>query len=114
MPRDPRVYVEDILEAVRRIRSYTERIGPDEFAGSPMTIDAVVRNLEVIGEAAARLPDDIRAPASDIEWRKIIALRNILAHEYFGVNTTILWDVIANKLEPLERACRKILEAGGK
>jgi hypothetical protein len=56
MPRDPRVYVEDILEAVRRIRSYTERIGPDEFAGSPMTIDAVVRNLEAIGLAAAADP----------------------------------------------------------
>jgi uncharacterized protein with HEPN domain len=114
MPRDPAVYIEDILEAVRRIRSYTARMGPNEFAMSPITIDAVVRNLEIIGEAAARLPDELRAGATDIEWRKIIALRNILAHEYFGINTTILWDVIANKVEPLERACRKILEGGGR
>jgi uncharacterized protein with HEPN domain len=114
MPRDPEVYIEDILEAIRRVRAYTEGLDGAAFAASPITVDAVVRNLEVIGEAAARIPDEIRAPASDIEWRKIIALRNILAHKYFGVSTAILWDVIANKLEPLERACRKILETGRK
>lgn len=114
MPRDPRVYIEDILEAVRRVRSYTEHMDAAAFARSPITIDAVVRNLEIVGEAAARIPDEIRAAAPDIEWRKITALRNILAHEYFGVNTAILWDVVANKLDPLELACGTMLEAGGK
>ena len=84
MPRDPQVYIEDILEAVRRIRSYTERMSLNEFAMSPITIDAVVRNLEMIGEAAARLPDELRARATDIEWRKIIGLRNILAQIISG------------------------------
>jgi uncharacterized protein with HEPN domain len=114
MPREPRVYLEDILEAVRRIKSYTA--GKDEaaFAGSPITVDAVVRNLEIIGEAAARLPDDLRSGASGIEWRKIVALRNILAHEYFGVNASILWDVVATKIDPLEQACRQMLEAAGR
>jgi uncharacterized protein with HEPN domain len=110
MPRDPRVYVDDILEAVRRILSYTESMGQEDFVGSPITIDAVVHNLEIIGEAAARIAEEVRAGVPGVEWRKIIALRNILAHEYFGINTKIIWDVVANKLKPLERACRRILE----
>lgn len=110
MPRDPRVYIGDILEAIRRMRSYTENMDFAAFAKSPITIDAVVRNLEVIGEAAGRIAEEIRAGAPEVEWRKIIALRNVLAHEYFGIHTKIIWDVIADKLTPLERACRRVLE----
>jgi uncharacterized protein with HEPN domain len=114
MPRDHGVYLIDILEAVRRILSYTEGMSLVDFEKSLVTIDAVVRNLEVIGEAAGRIPGEIQAEAPDIEWRKIIALRNVLAHEYFGVNTKIVWDVVVNKLRPLERASRRILEDGGR
>ncbi|HSA96887.1 MAG TPA: DUF86 domain-containing protein [Acidobacteriota bacterium] len=113
MLRDPRVYLEDILEAVRRIAAYTEGMDFVAFAKSPMAIDAVVRNLEVLGEAAGRLPEELRAGAPEIEWRKIIALRDVLAHEYFGIHTKIVWDVVVEKLEPLEAACRKILESLG-
>lgn len=114
MPRDPRVYLTDILEAVRRILSYTEGMSRDDFERSLVTVDAVVRNLEVIGEAAGRIPDAIKAAAPDIEWRKIMALHNIRAHEYFGVSTKIVWDVVVNKLRPLEHTCRNILEGGGR
>lgn len=110
MPRDPRVYLEDILEAIRRIEAYTEAMDFVAFAKNPMAIDAVIRNLEVIGEAAGRIPEELRAGSPGIEWRKIIALRNVLAHEYFGVHTKIVWDVVVEKLEPLEAACRKMLE----
>lgn len=113
MPRDPRVYLEDILEAVRRIDSYTEGLDFVAFAKNPMVLDAVIRNLEVIGEAAGRIPEEVRASSPEIEWRKITALRNVLAHEYFGVHTKIVWDVIVGKLEPLEAACRKIMEGLG-
>lgn len=113
MPRDPRVYLKDILEAIRRIGAYTEGMDLAAFAGSPMTVDAVIRNLEVIGEAAGRIPEEIRAGSPGIEWRKIIALRNVLAHEYFGVHTKIVWDVVVDKLNPLERACQEILEGLG-
>lgn len=114
MPRDPKVSIEDILEAIRRIRSYTANMDGTSFSSSPITVDAVVRNLEIIGEAAARIPDGTKAAAADVEWRKIVALRNVLAHEYFGVNTAILWDVVANKLGTLERACREMLGPGGR
>lgn len=113
MPRNSGVYVEDILEAVRRIRSYTVGLDEAAFAASPITIDAVVRNLEIIGEAAGRIPEELRADSPGIEWRKIIALRNVLAHEYFGIHTKIVWNVIVDKLEPLEAACRKLREGMG-
>lgn len=113
MPRNSGVYVEDILEAIRRIRTYTAGLDEPAFGASLITIDAVVRNLEVIGAAAGRLPEEIRAGAPGIEWRKIIALRNVLAHEYFGIHTKIVWNVIIDKLEPLEAACRKLRESMG-
>jgi uncharacterized protein with HEPN domain len=108
MPRDPRICIEDILEAIRRIGTYTENMDFVAFAKSSLTIDAVVRNLEVIGEAAGRIPEDLKAVSPEVEWRKIIALRNVLAHEYFGIHTKIVWDVVVDKLKPLEDACRTI------
>jgi len=108
MPRDPRVYIVDILDAIQRILSYTENMDFVAFAKSSITFDAVVRNLEVIGEAAGRIPEDLKAGSPEIEWRKIIALRNVLAHEYFGIHTKIVWDVVVDKLKPLEDACQMI------
>ena len=74
-----------------------------------ITQHAVIHNLEVIGEAARSIPDEVKDNATEIEWHKIIALRNILIHEYFGVNLKIIWDVIQNKLDALEKTCRRLL-----
>jgi uncharacterized protein with HEPN domain len=68
----------------------------------------VVRNLEIIGEAAGRLPEELRAQAPGMEWRKIMGLRNILAHEYFGVSLPVVWDVVVNKLAELQDACQAL------
>lgn len=78
------------------------------FASDLKTQDAVIRNLEIIGEAARVLPESIKLQATDIEWRKIIALRNLLLHAYFGVSLPIVWDVVCNKLDQLESACNRI------
>jgi uncharacterized protein with HEPN domain len=110
MPRDPRLYLDDILEAIGRIQEYTASLDQGMFAQDGKTQDAVVRNLEIIGEAARRLPESIRAGAADIEWRKLVGLRNILSHEYFGVSLPLIWDVVENKLGPLEIACRRLLD----
>ena len=80
------------------------------FAADRKTQDAVVRNLEIIGEAASRLPEGIRGIAPEMEWRKIVGLRNILIHEYFGISLPIVWDIVSNKLAPLRVACLQILE----
>lgn len=110
MHRDVRLFLDDILEAVAKIRDYTIGMDYDVFIKDPKTQDAVVRNLEIIGEAAGRLPDNMRAAASEIEWRKIVAFRNILAHEYFGVSLPLVWDIVQNKLDPLESSCQKLLK----
>ena len=109
MPRDFRLYLDDILEAVMWIQEYTAGLDQNGFEADRKTLDAVVRNLEIIGEAARNLPDEWKDKAFGIEWRKIAALRNILAHEYFGISIPILWDIVQNKLGPLEAACKEIL-----
>ena len=110
MRRDPRLYLDDILDAIGNIREYTTDQNYEIFQHDRKTRDAVVRNLEIIGEAAGRLPDFMLVAAPEIEWRKIVGLRNILAHEYFSVSIPVVWDVVQNKLGQLENACRELLE----
>ena len=110
MPRDSRQYFEDIVEAIARIQSYVSDMDEGTFSADMKTQDAVLRNLGVIGEAVGRLPQDIDTVAPEVEWRKIRALRNILVHEYFGINLPIVWDIVQNKLGPVEKACMKFLE----
>ena len=80
-----------------------------DFCNDPKTIDAVIRNLEIIGEAARRLPEEIRIKYPDVGWHKIISLRNILIHEYPGIDLETIWDIIENKLLPLEKQVKEIL-----
>ncbi len=80
------------------------------FNSDRKTQDAVIRNLEIIGEASGKLPTEIQKAIPDVNWRKFKELRNILIHEYFGINLPIIWDVIQNKLGLLETACRKYLD----
>ena len=109
MPRDYKQQLDDILQAITFIREYVKDMEYKAFEADRKTQDAVVRNLEIIGEAARTIPDEVRDKAAEIEWYKIIALRNILIHEYFGVNLKIVWDVIQNKLDALESTCRRLL-----
>lgn len=106
MSRDYKVYLEDILEAIGKIRSYTAGMSADSFAADNKTLDAVLRNLEVIGEAVKRIPDAICAQHEEVEWKKIAGLRDILIHQYFGIDAEIIWDVVQNKLPELERQIR--------
>jgi len=109
MPRDYKQQLDDILQAIAFIREYVKDMDCKAFEADRKTQDAVIRNLEIIGEAARIIPDDVRDKAAEIEWYKIIALRNILIHEYFGVNLKIVWDVIQNKLDAVEHTCRGLL-----
>ena len=109
MSRDSRLYLDDILEAIANIREYTLGMDYNAFVIDKKTRDAVVRNLEIIGEAAGRLPESLRKAAPFIEWRKIIGIRSILIHKYFGVSLPVIWDVVRNKLDDLETACRELL-----
>jgi uncharacterized protein with HEPN domain len=109
MSRDFRLYLDDILEAIERIQEYTQSMDYSLFAEDRKTQDAVARNLEIIGEAAGKLPESVKSAAPGTEWRKIIGLRNVLVHEYFGISPAIVWDVICHKLVPLEKVCHVLL-----
>ena len=109
MPRDYKQQLDDILQAIAFIREYVQDMDYEAFEADRKTQHAVIRNLEVIGEAARVVPDEIKEKTEEIEWYKIIALRNILIHEYFGINLKIVWDVIQNKLDAVESTCRRLL-----
>lgn len=109
MARDYRLYLDDILTAIAAIQRYVFGYNYDQFAADNKTIDAVLHNLAIIGEAASKLPPEVIQSETAIEWRKIVGFRNIVIHEYFGVNRVIVWDIIMNKLDPLHIACARLL-----
>jgi uncharacterized protein with HEPN domain len=111
MPRDYKVYADDIIESIRRIREYTQGISLEALKTDTKTLDAVVRNLEIIGEAARSIPEQVRLAHPGIDWKNIIGLRNILVHEYFGIDAEIIWDIVQNKLESLRESTQRILDA---
>ena len=110
MRRSHRLYFEDILESSNNIRKYVGNRSFDEFIGDGLRVDAVVRNFEIIGEAASKVPEDIRKTYPSVEWRKIADFRNVLAHEYFQIDFEIMWDIITNKLPALIANIEEILE----
>ena len=109
MQRDSAVFLDDIVEACRWIAKYTDGLTADDFAGDRKTLDAVIRNLEIIGEAVKKIPPDIRAEMPDIEWQRIAGLRDIPAHAYFAVDTNIVWDVARNKVPHLRLRVEEFL-----
>jgi uncharacterized protein with HEPN domain len=95
------LYLDDILTASQKITRYCKGMVFEDFRADERTYDAVIRNLEIIGEAAKSVPEEIREKYPAIQWREMAALRNIVAHQYFGVKDEIIWDVIANKIPNL-------------
>jgi len=89
--RPYKLYISDMLDAIDRIEDYISGLDYDDFIQNNMVRDAVLRNLEVIGEAAKNIPDELKEEYSDIPWRRIVGLRNIVIHEYFGVDLENIW-----------------------
>jgi uncharacterized protein with HEPN domain len=93
-----KMFVEDILEVMDKIERYTKGLSYETFVKNDMAIDAVIRNLEIIGEASKNLPEDVKEKYPDIPWRRMIGLRNIAVHEYFGVDLGIIWEIVTRNL----------------
>ena len=100
--------IEDIWEAIEKIERYTSGMPRKSFEEDEKTTDAVVRNPEIIGEAANRLPDTFKDEHSEIEWIKIIGLRHRIVHEYFGVDLGIIWEILQRDLPAFKEQLQDI------
>lgn len=96
--------LDDIRESSDRIEEYIKGMSLEDFSKDRKSIDAVARNLEIMGEAANRLPDEFKESHSDIEWYKIVGLRHRIVHEYFGVDLQIIWQILRTDLPELRRS----------
>jgi uncharacterized protein with HEPN domain len=108
--RNDRTYLAHIQEAIESIEDYLEGVSYEEFVSSKMMIDAVVRELEIIGEASNNLSNEFRRQHTDVLWRRMKDMRNFLIHEYFGVNTKVVWDTCKNDLPQLKSFIEKFLD----
>ena len=108
MSREWRLFLADMIEFCERVIQYTDGLTREQFESERKTYDATIRNVELIGEAAKNLPDDVTDRYPDIPWRRIKRTRNILAHVYFGVDNDTLWNIIQNEIRPLLDRLREI------
>lgn len=99
--RKPSAIIADILKCIRHIQSYTGNLSFDEFSSNFMIVEACFYNIQIIGEAVSKLPEDVKENEPQIPWLLIKGMRNRLIHEYFGRDLTLVWNVIRNELSSL-------------
>lgn len=107
--REPFLLIQDMLESIQKIKSYTLGMTWQDFQNDDKTIDAVIRNFEIIGEAANRVPNDIKDWNEQINWHKIRGFRNRIVHDYMGVDLQIIWHIIENSLKELQEQLEDVL-----
>ncbi len=107
--RDPRLYCEDILESGSAILDFVEGLSFEDFCDDRKTYSAVIREFEIIGEAVGKLPESFRERRPDVEWQDIKEFRNLLSHEYFGVDLEIVWKIIEDDLLALMDAVMELI-----
>ena len=108
--RDWKLCVNDILACIEKIQRYTAGMTFDQFRDDQMTVDAVIRNFEIIGEAAGYIPETIQEKHPELVWLEMRGMRNIMIHEYFGVSLPIIWRTITHDLSPLADGMKQLLD----
>jgi len=111
MKRNTRLYLQDIWDSILAIEEYTQNLTEEEFYSNRQVQDAIVRRLEIIGEAVKNIDDDFRDEHFEIPWRKIAGMRDIIAHEYFGIKLERVWDIVRKDFPNLRQQMYRIMKA---
>lgn len=109
MSRDETLYLDDIRESCEKVLRFTKGMIYKDFVHDDLHFDAVLRNLEIIGEAVKNISEQTRQNYPDVKWRKIAGFRDIVAHEYFGVNEETIWDIVENEIPNLLEIVKAML-----
>jgi len=104
------LFLEDILISIEKIEDYIRGMSFEDFQNDTKTVDAVLRNLEIIGEASKSIPSEIREGNPDIPWGRMTGLRNIVSHEYFGIDLSIIWQIITVNLQETKPLIEKMVK----
>jgi uncharacterized protein with HEPN domain len=104
------LFLEDIQTAIVKIEKYTAGLSFEEFCNFEMAVDAVLRNLEVIGEAVKNIPEGVRNRYREVEWKEAVGFRNVLAHDYFGIDLESVWDTLKKNLPAFKEHIANVLE----
>lgn len=110
MKKDVNVFLGHILESIESIEAYVHGLEKDDFLNSEEKQDAVIRRIEIIGEATRNIPSSFRKQHAHIPWKDIAGMRDKLAHDYFGVSLNVAWEVVKNDLPKLKRDIKKLVE----
>jgi uncharacterized protein with HEPN domain len=113
--RDYLLFLEDMMAAIQKIEDYTGTLSRDDFFHNSMVQDAVIRNFEIIGEAAKNVPKKIQAKYQQVEWREAAGFRDVLIHDYFGIDVESVWDTLTKNIPSLKMHLEEVLhlETGG-
>jgi len=109
--RDYILFLEDILDAIKKVEIYTKNLSFSKFCNNNMAIDAIIRNFEVIGEATKNISKKIKEKYSDVEWKESAGFRDILIHDYFGIDLESVWDTIKNNIPSFKKHIIEVLKS---